>query len=55
METVKLLLKHRKTKLYNVLKYSQIKEILRRHSTNPSKFYQLKKFKKEVKYYDKRF
>ncbi len=52
MEIVKLLLKHRKIKLYDVLHYTQIKEVLRR---NVDYLYQPKKFKKEVKYYDKRF
>ncbi len=52
-EIAKLFLKYRKIKLYDVLKYSQIKEILRRHSVNPSEF--LRQPKKEVKYYDKRF
>ncbi len=52
-KTVKFFLEYSKIKLYDVLKYSQIKEILRRHSNNPPSF--LYYPRKEVKYYDKRF
>ncbi len=50
---IKLLLRYRNTKLYNVIEYYQIKEILRIHFINPSNFW--RQPKKEVKYYDKRF
>ncbi len=52
-EIVKILLKHRKIKLYDILQYTQIKEILRRNADIQLKF--LRQPKKEVKYYDKRF